>query len=155
MAGIVHQLEECTTASTSLEHSPRAVGGGLPTSFSPGPLPLALNTDGGLSFSTLDTQTDISVDPSHFKRTFFSLVDRYIPSISIKSDFTYPWFDAECFEVYRDKERAHKNSKIILGLKEILRIFSKVKQILSIRDSCSKMCNKKREITFIMKMILG
>ena len=70
MAGIVHQLEECTTASTSLEHSPRAVGGGLPASSSPLPLPLALNTDRGLSFSTLDTQTDISVDPSHNFVTF-------------------------------------------------------------------------------------
>ena len=65
MAGIVHQLEECTTASTPLEHTSRAVGGGLPASSSFLPLPLALNTDGGLSFSTLDTQTDISVDPSH------------------------------------------------------------------------------------------
>ena len=70
MAGIVHQLEECTTASTSLEHSPRAVGGGLPAFSSPLPLPLALNTDRGLSFSTLDTQTDISVDPSHNFVTF-------------------------------------------------------------------------------------
>ena len=32
--------------------------------------PLALNTDRGLSFSTLDTQTDISVDPSHNFVTF-------------------------------------------------------------------------------------
>ena len=43
-----------------------------------------------------------------FKHTLFSLVDRYIPSISIKSDFTSPWFDAECFEAYRNKYRAHK-----------------------------------------------
>ena len=39
-----------------------------------------------------------------FKHTLFSLVDRYIPSISIKSDFTSPWFDAECFEAYRNKD---------------------------------------------------
>ena len=46
-----------------------------------------------------------------FKHTLFSLVDRYIPSISIKSDFTSPWFDAECFEAYRNKDRAHKKFK--------------------------------------------
>ena len=46
-----------------------------------------------------------------FKRTLFYLVDRYIPSISIKSDFTSPWFDAECFEAYRNKDRAHKKFK--------------------------------------------
>ena len=40
-----------------------------------------------------------------FKRALFSLVDRYIPSISIKSDFTSPWFDAECFEAYRNIEQ--------------------------------------------------
>ena len=44
-------------------------------------------------------------------KTLFSLVDRYIPSISIKSDFTSPWFDAECFEAYRNKDRAHKKFK--------------------------------------------
>ena len=46
-----------------------------------------------------------------FKHTLFSLVDRYIPSISIKSDFTSRWFDAECFEAYRNKDRAHKKFK--------------------------------------------
>ena len=63
-----------------------------------------------------------------FKHTLFSLVDRYIPSISIKYDFKSPWFNAECFEAYiGTRIEPIKNSKIILGLKEILRIFSKVK----------------------------
>ena len=39
------------------------------------------------------------------------LVDRYIPFIPIKSDVTSPWFDAECFEAYRNKDRAHKKFK--------------------------------------------
>ena len=47
-----------------------------------------------------------------FKHILFSLVDRYIPSISIISDFTSPWFDAECFEAYRNKDRAHKIQKL-------------------------------------------
>ena len=41
-----------------------------------------------------------------FKHTLFSLVDRCIPSISIKSDFTSPWFDA-----YRNKDRTHQKFK--------------------------------------------
>ena len=46
-----------------------------------------------------------------FKHTLFSHIDNYIPSISVKSDFTSPWFDSECFEAYRKKERAHKKFK--------------------------------------------
>ena len=38
-----------------------------------------------------------------FKHTLFSHIDKYIPSISVKSDFTSPWFDSECFEAYREK----------------------------------------------------
>ena len=39
------------------------------------------------------------------------LVDKHIPKITIKNDFSAPWFDAECFEAYRNKERAHKKFK--------------------------------------------
>ena len=46
-----------------------------------------------------------------FKHTIFSHIDKYIPSISVKSDFTSPWFDSECFEANREKERAHKKFK--------------------------------------------
>ena len=60
-----------------------------------------------------------------FKHTLFSHIDKYIPSISVKSDFTSPWFDSECFEAYREKERALKSPKKILGLKTILKILSK------------------------------
>ena len=53
-----------------------------------------------------------------YKNTLFSLVVRYIPSISIKSDFTSPWFD---------KYTAHKKFKNYSGSKEILKILYKVK----------------------------
>ena len=46
------------------------------------------------------------------------LVDRNIPSISIKSDFMSPWFDAECFEAYRNKDRAHKEFKSYFKIEE-------------------------------------
>ena len=34
-----------------------------------------------------------------------------IPTITIKSTFSAPWFDSETFEAYRTKERAHKRLK--------------------------------------------
>ena len=34
-----------------------------------------------------------------------------IPTITIKSTFSAPWFDSESFEAYRAKERAHKQLK--------------------------------------------
>ena len=46
-----------------------------------------------------------------FKHTLFSLIKRHIPYISVKSDFTSPWFDSDCFEAYRKKERSHKKFK--------------------------------------------
>ena len=45
------------------------------------------------------------------KHTLFSLVDKYIPPISTKYNFTSPWFDAECFKAYRNKDRAHDKFK--------------------------------------------
>ena len=46
-----------------------------------------------------------------FKHTLFSLTKRHIPYISVKSDFTSPWFDSDCFEAYRKKERSHNKVK--------------------------------------------
>ena len=46
-----------------------------------------------------------------FKHTLFSLIKRHIPYISVKSDFKSPWFDSDCFEAYRKKERSHKKFK--------------------------------------------
>ena len=45
---------------------------------------------------------------NNFKSILNHNVDIYIPTITIKSTFTSPWFDSECFEAYREKERAHK-----------------------------------------------
>ena len=48
----------------------------------------------------------------NFKTVLFALVDKHIPKITIKNDFSTPWFDAECFSAYRAKERAHKKFKL-------------------------------------------
>ena len=46
-----------------------------------------------------------------FKKILLALSKRHIPVITVKSNFTLPWFDSDCFEAYRDKERAHKTLK--------------------------------------------
>ena len=72
----------------------------------------ALNNElGNIQWDSMLDCTEPELALLAFKHTLFSLVDRYIPSISIKSDFTSPWFDAECFEAYRNKDRAHKKFK--------------------------------------------
>ena len=37
-------------------------------------------------------------------------IKKHIPTIIIKSNFSMPWFDSECYKAYRDKQRRHKNS---------------------------------------------
>ena len=49
-----------------------------------------------------------------FKHTLFSLIKRHIPYISVKSDFTSPWFDSDCFEAYRKKKDHIRNLKVSL-----------------------------------------
>ena len=34
--------------------------------------------------------------------------NKNIPVITVRSYFALPWFDSECFETYRDKDRAHQ-----------------------------------------------
>ena len=46
-----------------------------------------------------------------FKFNLFNHIKKYIPLITVKSNFTSPWFDSECFSAYRDKERSHKKYK--------------------------------------------
>ena len=46
-----------------------------------------------------------------FKDLLFVLINRSIPRINLNGNFTLPWFDSECFEAYRSKERAHTKFK--------------------------------------------
>ena len=52
-----------------------------------------------------------SVDPEiswrSFKNVLFALVDKHIPLITVKNNFSAPWFDSDCYAAYRKKERAH------------------------------------------------
>ena len=78
------------------------------------------------------------------KHTLFSHIDKYIPSISVKSDFTSPWFDSECFEAYREKGRAHKkfkeNSRIEDNTQNIIQSDLKFKHK---RQLFKNICNRK------------
>ena len=56
-----------------------------------------------------------------FKSTLFKLVDKNIPKITLKGNFDSPWFDAECYDSYRCKERAHKKFKKDVNLTNELR----------------------------------
>ena len=46
-----------------------------------------------------------------FKNVLTHFSVKHIPLITVKSDFSSPWFDSECFEAYIKKERAHKKYK--------------------------------------------
>ena len=70
----------------------------------------------------------------NFKITFFHLVDTYIPTITIKSTFSFPWFESECYEGYRDKKKSHKSRAESIN-NEI--------KFTSKRRSFKKLCNKK------------
>ena len=71
-----------------------------------------------------------------FKDIFFRLVERNVPRISISEKFTSPWFDSECYEAYRSKERAHKNFKLCSN------IHNEVKRDSS-RKHFKNICSKK------------
>ena len=50
---------------------------------------------------------------NRFEKIFFILVNRSIPKIKINGNFSSPWFDSECYEAYRSKERAHIKFKSV------------------------------------------
>ena len=70
----------------------------------------------------------------NFKIIFFHLVDTYIPTITIKSTFSSPWFDSECYEAYRAKKRSHRSRAESIN-NEI--------KFRSKRRSFKNLCNKK------------
>ena len=47
----------------------------------------------------------------NFKTTLLQLIDLHIPKITIKSNSKPPWFDTECYEKCREKERLHTKFK--------------------------------------------
>ena len=87
-------------------------------------------------WSALIDCTDPESAWKNFKTVLFALIDKHIPKISIKNDFTAPWFDSECFSAYRAKERAHKKFKINSSL------LNELKRDATRRDF-KKVCNTK------------
>ena len=63
------------------------------------------------NWDALLDNTEPEVAWGRFKSVLFSKVDRYIPKITIKSEYQPPWFDSDVHDAYRDKQRAHKNYK--------------------------------------------
>ena len=64
--------------------------------------------------SMIDNSANIETAWLKFKQTLLDTANRHIPTITFKSDFQPPWFDAEVYELCRDKERLrklHKNSQ--------------------------------------------
>ena len=87
-------------------------------------------------WSALIDRTDPEIAWSNFKTVLFGLVDKHIPKITMKNDFNAPWFDAECFDAYRSKERAHKKFKLDSCLANELKRNSA-------RSHFKHMCNEK------------
>ena len=87
-------------------------------------------------WSALVDRTDPETAWSNFKSVLFMLVDKHIPKITIKNDFNAPWFDAECFEAYRKKERAHMKFKSDASLANELKRDSA-------RSNFKHICNEK------------
>ena len=48
---------------------------------------------------------------TRFKATLFKLIDRYIPTITIKDNSYPPWYDNETFTLYRKKRKLRKQWK--------------------------------------------
>ncbi|KAL5270252.1 hypothetical protein ACHWQZ_G001104 [Mnemiopsis leidyi] len=47
----------------------------------------------------------------NFKTILHALIDKNIPKITVKNNFSPPWFDSECFSAFRKKDRAHAQFK--------------------------------------------
>ena len=46
-----------------------------------------------------------------FKIIFFRLLDKHIPKVKVKNEFQPPWFDSDCYEACRNKEKLRKKFK--------------------------------------------
>ena len=74
-----------------------------------------------------------------FKDTLLQLVDLHIPRITIKSKYKHPWFDAECYEKCREKERLHAKFKRTKNMND------EIKFVTCRREFKSKMRKKIRD----------
>ena len=75
----------------------------------------------------------------NFKSILFYLVNKHIPTITIKSTFSSPWFDSECYEAYREKKRAH-------GFRSGNRTTDNEIKFSNSRRSFKNLCNHKMRV---------
>ena len=54
-------------------------------------------------------EPDIAWDS--FKKLLFGILDKYAPIMKVKSEFKSPWFDTECLQKSKEKEKLHKKFK--------------------------------------------
>ena len=47
----------------------------------------------------------------NFKTILSKIIDKYVPTVNIKTEFKSPWFDSECFQKCKQKEKLHKEFK--------------------------------------------
>ena len=60
--------------------------------------------------SELDTkEPDISW--MNFKSILSKIIDKHVPMVNIKTEFKSPWFDSECFQKCKEKEKLHREFK--------------------------------------------
>ena len=93
----------------------------------------ALNRDlCGVNWNAILDCTEPELAWNSFKSTLFCLVDKHIPTISIKSEFQPPWFDSESYQACMAKEKARKKFKRTnsdldeLNFKHLRREFKKI-----------------------------
>ena len=59
-------------------------------------------------FDLLTKTANVESSYKIFKSTLFSHIEKYIPKVTVKNEFQPPWFDSECYEACREKERLRK-----------------------------------------------
>ena len=64
-----------------------------------------------VNWEQLLNSSDVEVCWTKFCMKFWTLVNKHVPTVTIKSDFQPPWFDAEVFAKCREKEKWHKKYK--------------------------------------------
>ena len=43
-----------------------------------------------------------------FKKLLFGILDKHVPKVKVKSEFKSPWFDSECLQKSKEKEKLQK-----------------------------------------------
>ena len=98
----------------------------------------ALNRDlNSIDWGALLDSTEVELAWLNFKSTLFRCVNSHIPTLTIKSEFQPPWFDAELFQACKKKERAWKKFKMSKSKTDEIQFANKRREFKSM--ACKKM----------------